>query len=68
LDYLSNGDQDIQIYVIDMMGRTVLMQSERVFDGPNTLGMNLNDLANGMYMVVVKSIGGENAKRVMLQR
>jgi len=68
IDYLSDGNQDVQLYVIDMMGRSVMLQSEHVFDGPNTLFMDMNQLSNGMYMVMVKGANGENSKRVMLQR
>lgn len=68
VDYLSASNQDIQLYIVDMMGRVVMSQNASVYEGPNSLYVDMNDLSNGMYLVMVKDASGESTKRVMLQR
>jgi hypothetical protein len=57
----------VQVRVLDAMGKQLLNKQVSV-DGNFTTEMNLNELANGLYMIEVVYNGQSMTQRLMIQK
>ncbi|MFZ1615771.1 MAG: T9SS type A sorting domain-containing protein, partial [Flavobacteriales bacterium] len=63
LEYTSEGDGQVEIAVMDAVGKTVYNNSTLVAAGDNSIELALPELPNGLYLLRV--VDGENS---MVQR
>ncbi len=63
LEYLAEQDGTLGITLIDQTGRTVATSQLVVAQGPNTYGLPLPQLADGMYMLTI-----QDGDRIQQQR
>ncbi|MBL7787187.1 MAG: fibronectin type III domain-containing protein [Chitinophagales bacterium] len=53
VSFVSEQEQDVTVQVFDLMGRIVLSEQVTATEGNNQIGLNLNSLVNGYYLVQV---------------
>ena len=68
LDYLAAGDGQIEVQLLDAMGRTVLSTQQSVVEGPATYGLALPTLAKGMYVLTITDGDQRYQQRLMIEQ
>jgi hypothetical protein len=58
----------ISIELVDQLGRIVYTKSETQMIGFNTLGLNLSDVSEGLYSVLLHAGDNTIAKRVIIRK
>jgi hypothetical protein len=67
VDYIAASNANLSIAIIDMLGRSVYVSNQEVFEGPNTFGIATDDLANGIYMIQVVNGSEKQIERFVVQ-
>ena len=65
---LSTKDQDLNITVIDNMGKLFFTKSVSIGEGINFHKLNVNDLPAGSYFVKIASEEQSNYKKIIIQK
>lgn len=65
---LSSKEQDLQVTVIDNMGKLHLTKSINIGEGINFYKLNVSDLASGNYFVKIESAEQSNYKRLIIEK
>ena len=65
IDISTKEKGDLKLVVIDMMGRIVYRQNQKI-SGPENIPVNLEDEPQGLYLVKVEMNGQVQVKHVML--
>ena len=67
---LESSESSVTIDLIDVAGRHVetLVDGERMSAGEQVVHLNLSDLPNGSYYVVLRTANGTQSRRVVVQR
>ena len=64
---LSTKDQDLQVTVVDHMGKLHMTKSITIGEGINFYKLNVNDLSAGTYFVKIASEEQSNFKKLVIQ-
>ena len=68
VEFETTGTQELSVWVIDMMGRTVAQApAETFYAGENRTDVDMSQLANGTYMVTLNEGGQIIARRVVIK-
>jgi hypothetical protein len=68
IDYFSKNPAMLNVYIMDLTGRTIFSTTQEVFDGMNTFQLNLPDLTNGMYFMNIVNGDDRRMKRFIVQK
>lgn len=68
IDYFSKNPAMLNVYIMDLTGRTIFSTTQEVFDGMNTFQLNLPDLTNGMYLMNIVNGDDRLMKRFIVQK
>lgn len=68
IDYLSAGEDLLELTILDMSGRVVHTQRQTVPDGPSTFGVDVDGLGNGLYLLTVQQGGQLHQQRFQVSR
>jgi hypothetical protein len=61
-------DGEVSIYITDLSGRTVVVQSERLFGSNDVITLNTNNLESGLYLINILGADGKKAvKKLIIQ-
>lgn len=66
IEYLSAGEDLLEMTVLDMSGRMVLTQRQTVPGGPSTFGLDVDGLGNGLYLLNVRQGDQLHQQRFMV--
>ena len=64
----SDSDMEAYLEFVNMMGQTVKRGTIQINKGTHLRMFEVNELANGTYMVVITTNGGKYTKRLMVQQ
>lgn len=61
-------DGEVSIYITDLSGRMVIVQSERLFGSNDVITLNTNNLESGLYLINILGADGKKAvKKLIIQ-
>jgi hypothetical protein len=55
LDFYANQDQDVQLLVMDQLGRLIMSKSIKAFSGNNSFAIDSGELIPNTYLIQIKS-------------
>lgn len=67
LNFDNSGNENVRVNVLNAAGKVVVVNQIQTVSGTNTLSINLNGLAQGMYYVTLYTTAGNFTKSVMKQ-
>jgi hypothetical protein len=68
LSFSSDKEDVYNIRLLDIAGRVVINETQTSLIGDNQYQMNLYDIAEGVYMVVIHYSNGTMQKKLVIQR
>ena len=68
--YISNSEEPVnaKIEVLDLQGKTIVLESENLFSGENSIRINAQGLVNGLYLMRVSHHDEISIQRFILER
>ena len=67
LNYTSNTNQKISLHLIDMLGRVVYSNEQKLSTGNNSIEMNIPSLSKGIYTFEFISETGKQTKKLVIE-
>jgi hypothetical protein len=68
IDYLAEQNGSIYLVVLDGLGREVLVEQRAVTEGPGTYSLDLPTLAEGLYVLSIRSGDARYQQRFIIKR
>lgn len=68
IDFRMNESKDVNVTVMDMMGRIVIDKKHSAQEGSNTLGLDVSNLEQGVYLIAIGDNGESVKKRLIVTR
>jgi hypothetical protein len=66
--YTAGQEGQVDIRVVDMLGRTMIAQQSAVFFGDNRIELETSELANGQYQVEIIHEGAMTTRQIIIER
>ncbi|HNW97838.1 MAG TPA: S8/S53 family peptidase [Bacteroidales bacterium] len=67
IDYISKTDEEINISIIDILGKNILSENWKVNTGINSERFNFSDVTTGIYFIKISSLEGTSVYKMIVK-
>ena len=68
MSYSTTTDEEIQVRMLDMLGRTTLQQNVEVFEGTNPVSFDVSQLQAGTYIIEINNGSQKTTETFVIAR
>ncbi len=65
---INNAQQDVEVYILDLIGKQITTTKTITAFNSETISFDLNEMSNGVYLVMFKTEGQSLAKRLIITK